>query len=136
MIVSINQPAYMPWLGYFDRIAKSDLHVTLDTVQFEKNSFTNRNRLRTQQGSTWITVPVRTKGRFGDLVIRDVEVSDDRDWRRRHQATMEHNYRKARFFSPHHEFISDVLSRPWTQLGDLLAETTRYMIDQLRIERR
>ena len=42
MIVSINQPAYMPWLGYFDRIDASDLYVVLDHVQFEKNSFVNR----------------------------------------------------------------------------------------------
>jgi hypothetical protein len=42
MIVSINQPAYLPWLGYFDRIAASDVHVVLDHVQFEKNSYINR----------------------------------------------------------------------------------------------
>ena len=48
MKVSINQPAYLPWLGYFDRIAKSDLHVVLDHVQFEKNSMVNRNKIRTK----------------------------------------------------------------------------------------
>ena len=48
MIVSINQPAYLPWLGYFHRIAISDIHIVLDHVQFEKNSFVNRNKIRTK----------------------------------------------------------------------------------------
>jgi len=60
MIVSINQPAYIPWLGYFDRISKSDLHIILNHVQFEKNSMTNRNKIRTSQGWAWLTVPLHT----------------------------------------------------------------------------
>ena len=78
MIVSINQPAYLPWLGYFHRIAVSDLHVVLDHVQFEKNSFTNRNKVRTASGTPWLTVPVRSKGRFGDLAINEVDIADGR----------------------------------------------------------
>jgi hypothetical protein len=63
MIVSINQPAYLPWLGYFHRIAVSDAHIVLDTVQFEKNSFTNRNKVRTREGWCWLTVPVHPRNR-------------------------------------------------------------------------
>ncbi len=76
MLLSINQPAYLPWPGYFDRIARSDLHVVLDHVQFEKNSFINRNRILGANGPCWLTVPVRTKGRFGDLQIHEIEIDN------------------------------------------------------------
>ncbi|MEW6675226.1 MAG: WbqC family protein, partial [Nitrospirota bacterium] len=56
-IVSIHQPYFMPWLGYFDKIQRSDYFVFLDTVQFKKNEFQNRNRIRTSQGTLWLTVP-------------------------------------------------------------------------------
>jgi len=76
LIVSINQPAYLPWLGYFNRVANSDLHVVLDHVQYEKNSFTNRNKIRTAQGFSWLTLPLKTKGKFGNLAINTVEIAD------------------------------------------------------------
>jgi hypothetical protein len=75
MIVSINQPAYLPWLGYFHRIAVADAHIVLDHVQFEKNSFTNRNKVRLSAGWCWLTVPLRTAGKFGDLSIHELEIA-------------------------------------------------------------
>jgi hypothetical protein len=133
VIVSINQPGYLPWLGYFHRIAVSDCHVVLDSVQFEKNSFTNRNRLRTQQGWTWLTVPVQTKGRFGELRIRDLPVTDDRRWAGKHASTIDLNYRRAPF---HDQFVPDlttILGREWKLLSELNRETTAYLLDQLGI---
>jgi len=58
MIVSVHQPQYMPWLGYFDKIDRSDLFVFLDTVQYKKNEFQNRNRIKNDKGWQWLTVPV------------------------------------------------------------------------------
>lgn len=97
MIVSIHQPNFLPWLGYFYKIAKSDIFVLLDNVQYTKNSFINRNMIKTPQGPKWLTVPVKTKGRFGQL-IKDVEINNTVDWRKNHLHTLETNYRKARFF--------------------------------------
>ena len=133
MIVSINQPAYLPWLGYFHRIAVSDLHVVLDSVQFEKYSFTNRYRVRTREGSTWLTVPVRTGGRFGDLVIRDIEVADDPRWAAKHWATLQASYRKAPHFAEHAPFFEDTYRRPWSRLADVAAHVTAYLLDAFGI---
>jgi hypothetical protein len=133
VIVSINQPAYLPWLGYFDRIAASDVHVVLDTVQFERNSFTNRNKVRTADGWTWLTVPVKLRGHLDGMTIAEVEIADDH-WRRKHWATILQNYRKAPHFAAHAEFFEGVFARPWARLCDLLDATTRYLLRALGIE--
>ncbi|MGO8710493.1 MAG: WbqC family protein [Rhizomicrobium sp.] len=67
MIISIHQPAYLPWLGFFDRIAGSDVFIVLDNVQFERNSFINRNRIKTPDGPIWLTVPVRLDAHFDTI---------------------------------------------------------------------
>ncbi len=60
MRVSIHQPAYLPWLGYIEKMQQSDIFVVLDTVQFSKNSFDNRNRIQLPNGKDfWLTVPIR-----------------------------------------------------------------------------
>lgn len=128
MIVSINQPAYLAWLGYYQRIAEADLHVVLDHVQFEKNSFTNRNKLRTAQGWTWLTVPVLTKGRFGGLTIDRLEVDGHQDWGRKHWATLSQAYRKAPFFPEHAPFLESLYARPWPLLADLIREVDAYLL--------
>ena len=73
MIVGIHQPEYLPWLGFFDKISQSDIFVMLDNVQYEKNYFQNRNRIRIQSGWAWLTVPVMTKKRSSQL-IKDVRI--------------------------------------------------------------
>ena len=133
MIVSINQPAYLPWLGYFHRIAVADAHIVLDHVQFEKNSFTNRNKVRMREGWCWLTVPVRTAGKFGDLPIRALEIAADRPWASKHWETLRLNYSQAPFFSQHAAFFEDVYARLWERLADLTREITLYLLDAFGI---
>lgn len=128
MIVSINQPAYLPWLGYFHRIAVSDAHIVLDDVQFEKNSFTNRNKVRTRDGWCWLTIPVKTAGKFGQLSINEIELAKQRNWAVKHWETLRLNYSKAPFFPPHATFFESVYARPWLKLIDLTSEITGYLL--------
>ena len=58
MIISIHQPNFLPWLGYFYKIAASDMFIVLDDVQYTKNSYINRSQIKTPQGCLWLTVPV------------------------------------------------------------------------------
>lgn len=134
MIVSIHQPAYLPWLGYCERVARSDVHVVLDHVQFEKNSFVNRNRVRSAAGPCWLTVPVRTSGRFGDLPINRLAIDNTSDWRRKHWRTLAQAYARAPHFAEHAAFFEGIYARPWTELAPLCKETTDYLLAALGID--
>ncbi len=134
MIVSINQPAYLPWLGYFHRIAESDLHVVLDHVQFEKNSFVNRNKMRTAEGWTWLSVPVKTKGHFGDLPIEKLEIDNRRNWCGKHLATLTQAYARAPYMSEYSGFLEEVFSKEWDHLADLCRHMTGFFLEALGID--
>lgn len=134
MIVSINQPAYLPWPGYFDRILKSDMHIVLDHVQFEKNSLTNRNKIKTPQGWAWMTVPVKTKGKFKECSIKELETNETINWSHKHLQSLISNYKKAEFFDDHIDFFQKTYEAQWPLLNDLITQTNDYLLQALNIE--
>jgi hypothetical protein len=116
MIASIHQPAYLPWLGYFDKISKSDVHIFFDDAQYSKNNLFNRNRIKTQIGELWLTVPIRYKsGRS----ICETEIDNSSNWREKHWKTITCNYSKARFFKEYAGMFEEIYSRDWKILSDL-----------------
>jgi hypothetical protein len=133
MIISINQPAYIPWLGYFHRIAQSELHIVLDHVQFEKNSFTNRNKVRTNSGWCWITVPVHTKNKFGELPINDVKINNSTNWKKKHFQTILQNYNQSPYFNLYREEIESLFTGEWTNLSTLCDKLTTSILRWLDI---
>jgi hypothetical protein len=131
MIVSIMQPAYLPWLGYFHRILSSDLHVVLDHVQLDTNSktrFTNRNKVRTPEGWTWLTVPLLTKGKRGSLEIDKLETDEASRWREKHWRSLVHCYSRSAHFAEHAPFFEAMYGRPWPLLRDVMRESTDYLL--------
>ncbi len=107
MKLAIAQPTYLPWLGYFDLLDQVDQFVLLDTVQFEKQSWQQRNRIKTPAGLLWLTVPVLFRGRLGQR-IADVEIRDAEFWRD-HLRAVELNYRRAPFFDDYYPALSDLM---------------------------
>ena len=95
MILAAHQPQYLPWLGYLDKIDRADVFVLLDSVQFKKNEWQNRNRVKHAGGWHWLTVPVRH--RFPQP-IAEVEIADQR-WRRKHRRALEVTYGQAAHFT-------------------------------------
>ena len=75
-VVAIVQPTFLPWAGWFDLADQVDLLILLDDVAFSKQSWQQRNRLRTPEGLSYVTVPVRTAGRLGQRII-DTEIAGD-----------------------------------------------------------
>lgn len=110
MRVSIMQPAYLPWLGYFHRLMLSDLHVVLDNVPASKGDFSNRNRIRTATGWTWLTVPV--VGSRMTTPISDLQTDSKQQWQLRHWKSIEAAYSRARYFRTYAPTLRDALLLP------------------------
>lgn len=98
MLITIHQPDFMPWLGFFDRWKKSDLYIVLDDVQFIRRGWHNRDKIKTAHGVKWLTVPVKTKGRYHQL-IKEVEIDNASNWQRKHLTAIKEAYGQAPNFS-------------------------------------
>jgi hypothetical protein len=135
MKIAISQPTYLPWIGYFDLIDQVDAFVLLEDVQFEKQSWQQRNRLKTPVGLQWLTVPVIFRGRLGQL-IKDVEIRDVEFWRN-HCRAVELNYRRCRFFDNYFGALTSHLTVTGsTRLVDLNVQLIEWFMDLLGIKTR
>lgn len=114
--VVVLQSNYVPWKGYFDLVHDADAFIFYDDVQFTKNDWRNRNKIKTPQGAEWITVPTGTDK---DRLICEVEIKNAL-WQAKHWKTIQHNYGKCPHFSRYQSFFEDIyLSRKWTNLSEL-----------------
>lgn len=119
--VAIIQSNYLPWKGYFDIINMVDLFIFYDDVQYTKNDWRNRNRIKTPKGPTWLTVPC---GPGENRLIREVEIGDS-TWQRKHWETLRHCYGKAKHFKDYEELFKEIyLGREWNNLSELNQCTT------------
>ncbi|MBU1087053.1 MAG: WbqC family protein [Candidatus Omnitrophica bacterium] len=133
MILSAHQPQYLPWLGYFDKIDKSDCFVFLDTVQYKKREFQNRNKIRTKTDSIWLTVPVKTKGASLQR-LSDVQIDNEIDWQKEHINSLQTWYASAPYFSDYFSFFKEVYAKKWEKLIDLNIQIIKFILDVLNIK--
>lgn len=122
--VAIVQPCYIPWKGYFDIIAHSDEFIIFDDVQYVERTWYNRNRLKTQYGTKWLSIPLKVAGRRLQS-IAETEIAEP--WAEKHLNFVKSNYRSAPFFSDH----SAVLQALYEQADRL---QTLLAVDRLFIE--
>lgn len=130
MKVAIHQPQYLPWLGYFDKMDQADCFVLLDDVQFTKNEWQNRNRIKAAADWQWLTVPVLH--RFPQR-INEVRINQADPWSRKHLRTLVSNYTSAPFFNLHRPFFEEIYAREWTLLLDLNLVAITYLVEALGI---
>ncbi len=130
MKIAIHQPQYLPWLGYFDKLDSADVFIFLDTVQFKKHEWQNRNRIRTKDGWQWLTVPIID--RFPEQIDR-VEVNAKTDWQRKHCQALRLHYGRAPFWDPLGPELVALLESPWTRLSDLNIAATDLLCRYLGI---
>jgi hypothetical protein len=134
MIVAAHQPHYMPWLGYLDKLAKADLFVVMDDLQFEAQNFQNRQRLKLAHGPEWLTVPV-TRGHQSDRIVDkhiDSSANPKQHWQHRHWRSLVTHYQSARYFDDHADELHAVYDRHWQSLLDLdlhMLELARRWLD-------
>jgi hypothetical protein len=136
--VVILQPGYLPWLGFFDQLHRADVFVYYDDVQYDKHGWRNRNRIKTQNGPQWLTVPVR-HGDDGFPCIVDVEIDARTPWARKHVASIRQAYARAPFLNHYMPALEELLERKWDRLVDLdlacAALMARWLGLDTRVER-
>jgi hypothetical protein len=130
MIIGILQPGYLPWLGFFEQMYKSDVFVIYDDVQYDKEGWRNRNRIKSANGVQWLTVPVQFKLSAAPL-ITEVKIDNKINWRKKHLASIRQNYTKSPFFKDYIGFFEEVYDREWEYLIDLdlflISDLARYL---------
>lgn len=126
--VAVLQSNYIPWRGYFDLIAYVDQFVLLDSVQYTRRDWRNRNKIKTPRGVEWLTVPVRVKGKY-DQRICDTRIDGSR-WVKRHLGAFTESYCKSPFFEDSFTLLRDVLLSE----HEFLSALNRDLIERLALE--
>ena len=129
MILSAHQPAFLPWPGYLSRIRKADKFALVVGVQYEEKSFTNRNRIKTEGGVKWLTVPVKGRGKR-HRAIRDVAVVEDPHWKKKHLKTIRHAYSKAPRFEENWPKIEALYGRFDGGLWNVCLTNLRFWLNE------
>jgi hypothetical protein len=106
MRVTIHQPNYIPWIGFFCKMSLGDVFVSFDSVELPNNGIVHRNKIRTKEGWDWVTIPIERK-KIG-LPIKDVRLPDDKSWWKKHWVAFIANYSKAAYFSEYKPFFEEL----------------------------
>ena len=121
MIVAIHQPHYLPWLGYLHRMARADVFVVLDHVQFERRNYQNRCLIRLEGAARWLTVPVVQRSQKESIVEKLIDNRPEgaSGWGASHFSTLRHAYREAPFLRQYAAELKKILEARWERLVDL-----------------
>ncbi|MDP1771326.1 MAG: WbqC family protein [Methylobacter sp.] len=134
-VVVVLQPGYLPWLGFFDQLIRSDVFVYYDDVQYDKHGWRNRNRIKSPTGPIWLTVPVLNGGRFGQK-IHEVEIDNRSSWARKHITAIGQNYSKAPYVRRFLPQLEELLMRRWDSLAELDIASVEMICDWIGIHRK
>jgi hypothetical protein len=132
MRVSIHQPDYLPWLAYFDKMKRTDVFVFLDCAQYTKNKFQNRNKIKTGQGWTYLTIPISRDQYFRKIV--EITLPEDRSWQRKHWKSISVSYSRAPYFKDYKDFFEKIYQSEHQFLADFNIEIIKYLKDQFSFQ--
>lgn len=133
MIVSIHQPNYLPYLGFFNKIKNSDVFILLDIVQYEKNGFQNRNRIRVKNGWIYLTIPLKSKDCYLKKIY-EVKLPEGNIWKKKHWKSIYYNYVKAPYFESYRDFFERIyLQKKHKLLVEINEEIIRYLVKEFNL---
>ena len=132
-VVGIMQPTYLPWMGYFELISRSDVFVFFDDVQFVKKSWHQRNRIKGPNGTFWLTVPVMHKGKKYQA-INEAHNDNDIKWSKKHLKSIEMCYLKSPYFEKNISAFRNIYNKTWDKLGDLNIALIKMLMDKIGID--
>lgn len=128
------QPAYLPWLGYFDRINCCDLFIYLDDVKIDQSSktnFINRNKINSSSGPIWLTLPLKIKGN-SDKKLNELELVKD-NWKKKHNRSITFNYKKTPFFEDFNTELLSTFDFDWDFMVDIIYHINGKLLEKLNI---
>ena len=130
MLISIHQPDYIPYIGYFYKISKSDVFVFLDDAQFSNDNMHHWNKIKTPQGECRLKIPVEHA--FGDPITK-VRTKDELKWKEKHLKTIEMNYKKARYFQDFFPEFQEVMMTGYESLAEQNIAVNKFICSKLGI---
>lgn len=132
MKVGIIQSNYIPWRGYFDLIDDVDLFIFYDDVQYTKNDWRNRNRIKTANGLIWLTIPVLFK-LSEKTSIQDAKIDYKKHWLRKHEDSILFSYAKAPFFKDYAEDLFSILNKKYVTISELNITLIKWIMQKINI---
>ena len=129
-IVGVHQPNYLPYLGFFDKMAKSDIFVIYDDARFNSRDFQQRNRIRTSKGWQWLTVPVEKKA----IPIKEIMIKNNADWSSVHFTAIRANYLKTPYYSIYENEIRRIYKKRYEKLIDLNMNLIHFLMKVFDID--
>lgn len=135
MILGAHQPNLMPWLGFFDKVLRSDVFVLVDHVQFERQNYQNRTRIKTRAGASWLAVPVHQRSRSERIFEKTINTAPDGriTWSEKLLRTVHHAYGRAPHYERYRGKLEDLFDHPFTHLVDLNEALIRWLMAELEI---
>ena len=134
-VVAICQLNFLPWLGYFDLIDRSNIFVLLDDVEFSKQSWQQRNRIKTTNGNHWLTVPVIYRGHSGQE-IKSVRIKENSNYKKKHINTIKQYYSKSTYFNMYINELSLIINKPHQYLVELNIDLINWLCLKIGINTR
>lgn len=130
MIVFVHQPEYIPWIGFFDKLARCDTFVIYDDAQYQHGGFHNRNKIRTRIGWRWLTVPI-IHGH--PQTIKDVKIAG-KEWKNKQLGLITQNYRHAPFYKQYYPLFRDAINSDHELLIGLNLHLIKAVAEALNIK--
>ena len=137
MKLLVTQPTFLPWIGYFDLIDQSDLVVFLDDVKFEKQSWQQRNRIKSNKELQWLTIAIKIKGKSNQL-IKDVILDKKNNNFRKLSNKFDINYSKSKYFEKYRDSFFKILHEGLDKgnLLELNISIIKYILESLNINKK
>ncbi len=132
MILTAHQPVYLPWIGLFHKIALSNSFCIFDVAQYQIKDFNNRNKIKTNTGAIWLSVPVESKNHYNKNLC-DIKIINN-GWNRKHFKSIDLAYRKAPFYKDYISELEEILmGRNYEYLVDLNLKILQFCLKSLGI---
>ena len=131
MLVVAHQANYLPYAGFFHKLSMADIFVIQDDVQFDER-FSNRNKIISSTGWTWITIPIKHEHKY--LPLREVEINNDIKWRRLHWKKITSGYNRTKYFHLYKDELEKIYGKEWISLFEFNFELIKKIISWLGIK--